>query len=143
MNDFEILSKPSSKEVGEYGEQCFVLQCLRRGIIPCNPVGDSQPYDFITEANGVLNRVQIKTRVSAGGRDSSRGVFSVQTSNGGQRETKYSNLTIDFLVVLLAEFDVFYVIPVDNITTKSISINHFSPDQNRFLEFQERWDLLK
>lgn len=46
---------------GQIGETEFMLECLSRGITVSKPFSTQSRYDFITEFNGTLKKVQVKT----------------------------------------------------------------------------------
>jgi hypothetical protein len=120
---------------GELAEAQFVPVAIHRGFRVAKPFGDSAPYDFLVEKNGVTTRVQVK----ATGRRIAHGWFQLATRRG-VRKRYYSAREIDFVVAYLFLEDIWYVIPVREVTGRTIFVRPGSG--GKYEKFREAWKLL-
>lgn len=124
------------KVLGELAEAQFVPVAIRRGFRVAKPFGDSAPYDFLVEKNGITARVQVK----ATGRPGRYGWFEVSgRRTGGTRP--YTKKEIDFIVAFVFRESTWYVIPVREVTGKILSLRPGSG--GKYEKFREAWGLLE
>ena len=128
----------------------IMVYLLELGFIVSKPQGDYSPYDLISDWNGKVNRLQVKATSRASG-TKNRG-YKVICCKGMNAETKLTENDCDFIIATCPE-GISYIIPVEQITGKTIFIHPLYPyksnnsyDRNRkpkYEEFREAWELLK
>lgn len=128
----------SSKSLGEYAEARFVVQCLEHGIIPCDPFGDNQKYDKICEAGGQMYRIQIKSTSKA----TKSGKFSVLAASGSKNRTIYTPEEIDILAVYIVPYDLFYLVPVGDLTSVKVYLRPTDPERDTMDKYKDNWNVL-
>ena len=120
---------------GITAEAKFVYDATVMGLTVNIPIDDKNPYDFVTELNGTLNRVQVKSA-----RKEKNGSYKVTTSRGYKKKVLYTKEDIDFFAINLEDWDGWMIIPVlaiDKITT-TIRLT----DKRYVGVYMDRWDLL-
>lgn len=127
-----------NKSRGDQAELRFCLRAMQEGLAVSRPVGDNQKYDVITDSNGRLCRVQVKSTST----EAVSGVWLVSAQSGGvKRRGIYTVEHCDFLAVFLPCFGYsWYVIPVTEIKTFQLRINQYN---DYWRQFHEAWHLLK
>lgn len=124
--------RDDAKANGERIEVLFCLRALEQGLNVSRPLGDNQKYDAITDDNGRLVRVQIKSTSVRSGRG-----YLVSTKSGGPtRRQSYSGDYCDILAVYLVALDEWHLLPVELVVGKMAMT--ITSD-----EFKEAWHLLK
>lgn len=115
--------KPTSSEIGAAGVQAAATEMLKRGIVPSYQALDIG-YDVISDCNGLLKRVQVKTQLTVEkGRERYSSLrFSLLRRRMGQREPvaekrhlHYSRKELDAMVFVNFERNKFFVVPVSEI----------------------------
>lgn len=93
-----------TKLLGAAHEVAFALECLERGAVVSQPLGDNSAYDLIVDVNGNLHRIQCKR----GGLEVKQGddgtveKWSVSAQKPGTK-TAYTLKEVDFIVSLCGE----------------------------------------
>ena len=125
------------KRRGEWAEIRFLGRAADLGLSVSKPYGDSDPYDFVVDSAGRLSRVQVKATAF---RDSRwrNGYTCPVTSPLGR---PYSPEEVDFVAAYVIPEDVWYIIPVEEITTTTVSLDPRSRS-NKYRRYREAWDLL-
>lgn len=98
---------------GDQAESMFLVECGKRGISCSKPFSGKSAYDFITEVNGVLYKVQVKTTRYG----------KIQFVKGSSRKKKapYTNKEVDFFACLNAVNGAWVIVPYSR-TLKSIRV---------------------
>ena len=110
----------NSNHQGNAGMGAAIAYFTFSGSVVALPLTDSQPYDLITEIDGDLKRIQIKTTSHK-----VRNKFTVDlrvkggNRSGTGRTKKFDRSEADYLFVLTSENDR-YLIPVENLGGDSI-----------------------
>lgn len=134
-----MISTYTAKLVGDYSERVFDVQCLREGVFPAEPLGDSKPYDRITETNGKLLRVQIKSSATP-----RKGyTYSFLAAAGTGKKVPYKADEIDILSLYIIPYDIFYNIPFSKITTLRLYVRPAEPEKDKWLKYKNNWDVFK
>jgi len=129
------------KEQGEITELRFYLKAFEEGFVVSKPFGDNQRYDFIVDKNGKLSRVQIKS-VGVQDKYDRGGKYRINASFGASRKYSYSSNEIDILVVYIIPMEVWYIIPVNEISNiKTLGFRPHKSSRARLEVFKDRWDL--
>jgi hypothetical protein len=135
-----------SKELGDLGELAFVLAATAKGLPVAKPFGDCRRYDLIVDSGRRLLRIQVKSVF----RRSKRGNYEVHASR--QRlstRLPYTALDIDFVAAYIAPKDIWYLVPVSVILTRTCICLY--PDGSRkkkdkgtarYEKYKEAWHLL-
>jgi hypothetical protein len=131
------------KEIGEITELKFYLKGFDLGLIVSKPYGDSSKYDFITDWNGVLKRVQIKsTSTLDKGNRTDR--YRIMSASGGRTKNSYSSKDIDLIIAYVIPLDVWYIIPVNVVShCKTLALFPHKQSIGKYEIYKDRWDLLK
>lgn len=133
-----------SKHLGDIGEISFLLKAKKSGLSVSRPYTSDASYDFITDYNGKLNRVQIKSSKTP---HQSRGKlydssYKIISSHGASSKKLYDKSHCDVIACYIAPLDIFYLINVKDIKSKTLN---FYPERkdHRFSKYFEYWELLK
>jgi len=109
------------KKFGELAEQMFCLEVLKRGGVPCKPIGDSQPYDWLVVSGGKIYKVQVKSSwMTVLNRVGSRSVSRCRVSVGHKTSKKaiYKKGDIDLMAIWLEPFSSWLIKPVSQLGRK-------------------------
>ena len=128
---------------GQIAEMEFMLAAAKKGFGVGKPFGDNERYDCVVDAGGHLWRVQVKLSTAKHHRG-----FAVRASwRNSHRGMPYTRAQIDFMVVFLVRWSIWYVIPVRALRGR-LTI-HLYPFGTRkggkgFLmeKYREAWQLL-
>ena len=138
-----------SKEIGLKYQLSLEHELVKRGFVVCEVLGDYSPYDIVSDYNGKINRIQVRSthrRLSKRNRG-----FKVQCTVGNHQVILNKDMC-DFLVIIGGKTDKIYIIPIEKINQKTIIIH---PDKETYPKFQkqekrmkweeyeEAWGLLK
>lgn len=137
----EVVRTLSCKEQGEAAEAAFLTRALSLGLWVSRPWGDSTPYDAIVQGRRGLHKVQVKSvwaRRRRGG-----GSYQAMACHGNRRKRAYRRGDVDFVAVLLARENAWYIIPARELrgrkTLRLGSRRRASPLDR----YREAWDLLR
>lgn len=127
---------------GDIGEAAFRLAATKLGFALSKP-DNVEAYDFISDWQGKLSRVQVK---SCDDRDSSRTSIRFKIScSRGKPKRAYTRDEIDYLAVYIEPLSIFYILPIVAVE-RSTTINFFplNKDTNsKYEQYREAWDFLK
>jgi hypothetical protein len=130
-------SKPPKRR-GEEGELAFMRRAIAEGFAVAKPWGDSERYDFILDNGTRLWRVQVRSTAY----ETHRG-FAVH-SYVTRKMLRLTAKEVDVIVAYLVPKDLWYIVPIEACTGKSI---WFCPSGSRkgsrFEKFREAWDYLR
>lgn len=131
-----------SKKQGELVELKFYQEAYERGYIVSKPFGDNTKYDFIVDSGKKLSRVQVK---SVGVRDTAirANRYRVLASHGKNNKQPYTKDQIDVLVAYVIPLNSWYIIPVEELKSISLSLFPHRPTTNKGMYeiFKGRWGL--
>ena len=99
-------------EKGELAELAFVLKAASLGFGVAKPHGTNERYDYVVDSGERFWRVQVKSTSVA-----FRGGYQVPSRGGDQKP--YTAEEIDFLVAYIAPLGIWYVIPVNCVTSST------------------------
>lgn len=118
--------RPSTSEIGAAGVQAAATEMLKRGIVPSYQALDIG-YDVISDCNGLLKRVQVKTQLTVEkGRERfsslrfsllrrrARGLAAGKHPSA-RKHKHYSQKELDAMVFVNFERNKFFVVPVSEI----------------------------
>lgn len=113
----------NTKAQGNIGIGEAVAYFIRQGITVSIPINDSQEYDLVTDIDGLLSKIQVKTTATK----SPYGIFQVSLRNtGGTSGTVNSRVceseNIDYIFILTSA-GTKYLIPFIDIMDNRNSIN--------------------
>ena len=109
---------------GYIAEEKFALECLSRDIPISRPIYNTEPYDFIIEANGKFLSIQVKKSWKD---KKGRNIVSLKSSYPRSNKEKVvgKQENVDYLAVLINNCE-WFIIPrkiIDNIVSNiSVSI---------------------
>lgn len=126
-----------AKGLGDYAELRFTLSAYENGFSILRPFSDSRPYDFVLEKHGRFIRVQVK---SCSAPLNERGRFPIGIGKGKHSKNKYTAEHCDVIAVYLKSLDIFYLIPIQCITTVTIGLYPLK-ETSKFLEFKNNWNI--
>jgi PD-(D/E)XK endonuclease len=131
-----VRGKLSPKARGDLGELAFELKAASLGFGVSKPHGDDERYDFIVDSGNRLWKVQVKS--------SCRPYRTGYAAHGDRGLGKrYKASEIDLLVAYILPRDIWYVIPVKQLTTRLV----FYPSGcggrgGQFECYREAWHLM-
>ena len=128
----------TAKELGEIAEADFLAKAAGMGMWVAKPWGDSRKYDFIVDAEGRLQRVQVKSAYSEG-RD---GGYSFRMHGNSQKA--YQADEIEVLVAYVVPKNAWYVFPVSALTdVPSLKLFPGSrKSRSKYEKYREAWGIL-
>ncbi|MFB3917343.1 MAG: group I intron-associated PD-(D/E)XK endonuclease [Terriglobales bacterium] len=125
------------KAKGEAAEVYFFYKATCQGLRLSKPLGDSAPYDVISEYQGRLARIQVKSTTVCAENN-----YSIQVSFTSQRRP-YTAREIDFVAAYVGPEDVWYIIPVKVLRCRTnIHLYPHTTGVGQFEQFREAWRLL-
>jgi hypothetical protein len=134
----------NSKAKGDMAELVFLCKAASLGFGVAKPYGDKERYDFILDSGERFWRVQVKsTSCVAVGRNG----YAVNAWHNGEEHNvkSYQAEEIDFFAAYIVPVEVWYIIPVNELT--SLRCLRFYPSGCRrgggcFEAFREAWHLM-
>jgi hypothetical protein len=105
----------NGKELGQLAEQMFAVEVLRRGGVPCKPLGDSCRYDWVIIVGRKITRVQVKSSwMYVLGRGGRRNINRVRigTSGGCKKKLTYKAKDVDVLAIWIDPFNSWFIRPI-------------------------------
>ena len=127
------------KMLGELAEQMFSVEVIRRGGVPCKPIGDSCKYDWIVVAKRKITRVQVKSSWitvmgDLGYRNPHR--CRIMSSGGSNKKITYKASDVDVLAIWLDPFKSWVIKPISAVKGRVSLCLHKTQLSNA------GWDLL-
>ena len=114
---------------------------IDRGFIVSDPVL-STSYDFITEWEGVINRVQVKSAAALSKPNTWEEGGELKGSQGGYYRVEVTKLGgYSMLLVHMTALKTTFVIPWNEVDRRWICVHKDRP--SRYERFKEKWNLLK
>ena len=132
---------PMIKNQGELVELRFYVKAYEQGLIVSKPFGDNAKYDFIIDSGQMRNRVQVK---SVGSKDTSSRAnrYRIAATYGKDAKKLYTEKQIDCLAAYVIPLDVWYIIPVTELVSGSLSLfPHREKTKGYYEKYREAWDL--
>ncbi len=136
----------NTKAIGTVTALEFAVECVKRGVIVSEPIGDYAPYDYIVDVLGKLYKIQVKTayRSTNGHGFIANGRRSVpQVSGPSSKAVAYGKGQVDLLVTRAES--VWYIIPNVHLLASVVILypNRLPRRSEGIYEcYKERWDLL-
>ncbi len=130
------------KRTGEWVELQFMARATAHGLVVSKPWGDSTPYDFVVEAGGCFQRVQVKSSShrAADRRHRPYGYTCLLTYSRGRH--RYGR-QVDFFAFYILPEDLWFIIPAAALRHRRAAIY---PDphhpRNPYFRYLEAWHLL-
>ena len=136
---------------GGWAESVFQNLAIAMGFTVCKPWNDNGPFDFIIERDGRMLRIQVKSAFTA---CHNQFQFKSKRSKETRTERPYTAAEVDFFACLIAPLDIWYIIPIAEVSTRQGAIyvrppeavvSHVCPQRGsrNYEKFRERWDLLQ
>lgn len=124
------------KKQGDTAELKFMLLNQELGYIVSKPFGDNSKYDLIVDDGLELKRVQVK---STSRKDKSGGMdcYNCLVCSGRNSKEKYSKNDIDYVAIYIIPENTWYLIPVEQITGKTVKLYpHRVSQRNTYEKFK-------
>lgn len=128
------------KDIGDYGEICFLKEAVSRGYTIGRPYGDNAPYDFFLDTGERILRIQVKTSSTP---INNCGSYKVQTSKGSNAKRAYTKEDADYIVAILLPQEIYYFLPVERMRGRKSVILSPITGMSENEAFKERWDFLE
>ena len=128
------------KKAGVRGELLVAEKLISKGWAVSFPIGDSDPFDIITNRDDKVRRIQVKTTLSQHTYPSSRTHYQFQLAKGKSSKTPYLEGQVDFFICCALDSLRFWVIPFTEVRTITAKI--YSGNKGRFCKFEGAWHLL-
>jgi hypothetical protein len=133
----DLYRRRSRKALGELGEHAFSYKAASLGFGVSKPVGDNEPFDFVLNAGHRLWKVQVKATFHM------RRTYLFRTTRAdvGRQHRLYSADDIDILAAWVMPLDVWYIIPVQAIASRTgVAVYpHRTKEAGQFESFREAW----
>lgn len=131
----------NSKSLGQLVEAKFQYLALEKGFGVAKPYGDNSKYDFILDVEGKLLKVQIKSTSKSRGDKS----YQVKACYGTKTtKTKYTKNDIDFLIAYIIGVDIWYIVPVSEISSPCLDLFPYRiGTKSKYEKYKENWNILK
>jgi hypothetical protein len=130
------------KELGTIAEIKFIAKALQYKLRVSVPVGDNSPYDAISDHQGHICKVQIKStlhKLTSGRND----CYKVNAAKGRGCKKKYKSENVDVLAVYIHALDCWYIIPFNAVEAVSVRLYpHRKEVDGRYEQYKERWEIL-
>lgn len=139
----------NNKYIGELAEIEFLKKAYEKGFVVSKPFGDNAKYDYITEKNSILKRIQVKSTASM---QDNR--YKITCGSGLGSKKIYNNKEIDVLAAYVFDCNCWYLIPIKNLNSITISLYPNSDDVEyfknnccrdyylRYEEYRNKWNIL-
>jgi len=138
-SNIDKIFKHRPHELGKFGENVIINQCLAHGIPAYVPVVDTDGVDLIIDINGDLKKIQVKTSTRQAGVNKDKIIFYFRSSNirkdTDTQEYHSNHKTYDDKVDLFALYDAIhnksYLIENDpskssiTISQNKTNLNHY------------------
>ncbi len=127
---------PSYRARGEWAEAAFLKKALTLGFAVCRPFCEQYRFDFvIVSPSGRCRRIQVKSVWSKRYRG-----YYLRFTRGG---FSYGAKDIDFFACYIGPEDLWYIIPVRDVTGRiSAFFARNPPSRRRWERYREAWHLL-
>lgn len=122
--------------MGNIGETAFIYHATKYGLDVMMPFG-VQAYDCVIYNNTNFYKIQIKSTKTIS-RNETCYKFNSYTSKKYRKF--YTNDDVDFIVFFIFDLDLFYIIPVGEIKSKTIRL--YPNKKHELNKFKEAWSLL-
>jgi hypothetical protein len=122
-------------DAGKIAEYQCATELLKRGITPSWPSVETEPFDIIASVGQRFARLQVKSSGQA------RPALRLATKTDGLQEA-YTKEHIDYIILWAVKADEWFIIPVEEITTKNIYINTKSK-KCPWNKYKNAWHLIK
>ena len=128
----------SKNRKGDLAEAAFVSRALRMGFTICRPINTNSRYDFVVEAAGKYNRIQVKSIWSTG-----RKPYTVPVRSGPCLRRRYWAHEVDFFALYVPDHGAWYIVPIAEVGERfKIAVQPQTPGRGKFERFREAWHLL-
>lgn len=110
------------KVKGDIAELEFAILCMELGYIVSKPLTQISKYDFVLDVNGRLFKIQVKSTSSKFPANGKSYAYNAVTCSGRSVKRFYSNKQVDYVAIHVVPLDTWYLIPIDEIKTKTIKL---------------------
>ncbi len=128
------------KKQGNIAELKFITKAMQMDIAVSLTYGDNQKYDCITDRKG-LNRIQVKS-TTRHETSSNLDAYNSLVCHGSKEKKRYTTNDCDFIAVLVIPFEAWYLIPISEITGKTVKLYPHKSTDNKYEQWREAWHLL-
>jgi|DEB0MinimDraft_6_1074348.scaffolds.fasta_scaffold14806_3 hypothetical protein len=130
-------------ELGDYAEQLFAAEVIRRGMLVSSPIAPASPYDWVVDNGRDLLRVQVKATndLMKGSRSPRYRIFTTKRQNNDSGRTAYSALEVDFFAAYVHGWETWFIIPFCSVKSDRV---HFSAGKSigKYAEYKNNWSAL-
>ena len=130
--EIQAVGLATRKAQGEAAEAAFLARAASFGFGVAKPWGDSERYDFIVDSGHNFWRVQVKST-----RSRVRSGYVVVLATGS-RQT-YDATQIDFVAAYIVAEELWYVIPVEAVGSRSSLGLYPHGGTGRLEKYREAW----
>ena len=127
---------PSSnaQRIGTIAEYKFIVACLERDFEPHLSI-TPMPWDCLLACPAGDLRVQVKSTSFRKGQS-----YNVVTSSGCTGKSELSS-DVDVVACYVSPEDTWWMIPRDELTSKSIKLNPEPDSKSKYKKYQENWSI--
>ena len=129
----------NSKNIGNIGEVKVLAKFVELGIPVYLPFGDNEKADLITDFNGKLNKIQVKTSIKA---QDGKMIFDLTSSTMHRKNGVkhiYTSDEIDYFACYNIDRDKIFLIDINEAPNTIITIRYEKPKNNQIqgIKFEE------
>ena len=129
----------SRNRKGDLAEAAFLSRALRMGFNVSKPVNSNCRYDFLVEAAGRYNRIQVKSVWWS----VEKGPYYIPVGCGRGLRHRYGADELDFFAAYIVLENAWYIIPVQAVGERSkVHVHPHLRGVGKFERFREAWHLL-
>jgi len=126
---------------GVYAESVFITECVKRRLNIYQPILDNHGVDFIVGESDTFHKIQVKSTLRSDKRYKNSPASFKMTIGRGANSRLYDEGDFDFCCVYIIKYDVWYIIPFDEIRVRTIRVNLVG-DNCKYRSYQNAWHLL-
>jgi len=134
------------KREGEIAQAIFVQHAMKQGLRVADPIGDSDPYDYLVGDGVRFWRTQVKSSSTQLPNDTYQVCVSKLTGYGRSRHfVPYSPSEIDVFAIVLPPEDSVYIVPIEIVDGRLGLTFHGrnNPRFGRWRPYFQAFDLLR
>lgn len=125
-----------TNKAGDIVEAMFQQEVMTKGGKISKPFSHNYRYDFVTDFNGTLKRVQVKSS------NADHSKWKKNRYGAHKVNSIYSKKDVDVLAVFA--LGTWYLIPVEEITGKGVWVYPYSNDsKGKYEQYKRTWNILK
>lgn len=125
-----------SSSFGAIAEMTFILEVMKKGLIPSRPCFEGCAYDLIVDNGKNRHRIQVKSTFSKGP------VYKMEAIRSNDMSKPYTPDDCDYIVFYVDNIKSFYIIPIEDMKeVRKLSLTPGSI-KSKWNKYREVWNIL-